>query len=89
MQCSRAAPSVSAGSATGALADFSPRSRQGDGRRDPFGRISRPEKSLQRLEKAQNGLGNGKPQAADAFLPHGAKAQWGRVVEGARRATPG
>ena len=30
-------------------------------RRDPYGRMSRPEKSVQALEKAQNGLGHDRP----------------------------
>ena len=35
-----------------------PRNRAAAGRPDPFGRVSRPEKSVQRLEKVQNRLGN-------------------------------
>ena len=51
-ECSRAAPSVSAGPATGALSDFSPASASAPPPR-PRGRTSRPEKSPQRLEKAK------------------------------------
>jgi hypothetical protein len=52
-------------------------------RRDPSGRMSRPEKSLQALEKAKNGLGHDKARS-DQLKPRAAAFAGDRVSDPAQ-----